>query len=157
MQVAFDNTQLVSIMSTRPRLDIMVTFLKKWPFGRHYCITNISCFTILFQKVSCVDLLLCQCCAGEGEESCCLKVFCPYKISQYSFMFCFTNVWYCHSCSCHVSIFSYSYFFVTAKNDKSLTLYTQFQLLTTFRIKSFDNMMGKGENAGNQHFLLFPP
>ena len=33
---------------------------------------------------------------------------------------------------------------------------TQSQLLTTLRKKPFENMMGKGENAGNQHFFLFP-
>ena len=30
------------------------------------------------------------------------------------------------------------------------------QLLTTLKQKSFENIMGKGENAGNQHFLLLP-
>ena len=29
--------------------------------------------------------------------------------------------------------------------------------LTTPREKPFENIVGKGENAGNQHFLLFPP
>ena len=33
---------------------------------------------------------------------------------------------------------------------------TQSQLLTTLYKKSFENIVGKGENAGNQHFLLFP-
>ena len=28
--------------------------------------------------------------------------------------------------------------------------------LTTLRKKTFENIVGKGENAGNQHFLLFP-
>ena len=33
---------------------------------------------------------------------------------------------------------------------------TQSRLLTTLCQKPFENIMGKGENAGNQHFLLFP-
>ena len=33
---------------------------------------------------------------------------------------------------------------------------TPSRLLTTLRKKSFENIVGKGENAGNQHFLLFP-
>ena len=28
--------------------------------------------------------------------------------------------------------------------------------LTTLRKMPFENILGKGENAGNQHFLLFP-
>ena len=37
-----------------------------------------------------------------------------------------------------------------------LCLYTQSGLLTTIKKKLFENTVGKGENAGNQHFLLFP-
>ena len=33
---------------------------------------------------------------------------------------------------------------------------TQSGLLTTLYKKPFENIVGKGENAGNQHFLLFP-
>ena len=33
---------------------------------------------------------------------------------------------------------------------------TQSRLLTTLCKKPFENFVGKGENAGNQHFLLFP-
>ena len=33
---------------------------------------------------------------------------------------------------------------------------TQSQLLTTPRKKRIENIVRKGENAGNQHFLLFP-
>ena len=33
---------------------------------------------------------------------------------------------------------------------------TQSRLLTTLKKKSFKNIVGNGENAGNQHFLLFP-
>ena len=32
---------------------------------------------------------------------------------------------------------------------------TQSRLLTTLKIKLFGNIVGKGENAGNQHFLHF--
>ena len=32
----------------------------------------------------------------------------------------------------------------------------QSQLLTTLRKKALENTEGKGENAGNQHFFLFP-
>ena len=37
-----------------------------------------------------------------------------------------------------------------------LTFTTQSRLLTTLGKKSFENIVGKGENDGNQHFLLFP-
>ena len=33
---------------------------------------------------------------------------------------------------------------------------TQFRFLTTLKQKVFENIVGKGENAGNQHFLLLP-
>ena len=33
---------------------------------------------------------------------------------------------------------------------------TQSQLLTTLKKKPFENIVGKGENAGDLHFLLFP-
>ena len=33
---------------------------------------------------------------------------------------------------------------------------TQFRLLMTVRKKPLENIVGKVENAGNQHFLLFP-
>ena len=33
---------------------------------------------------------------------------------------------------------------------------TQSRLLTTLIKTPFENIVGKGENAGNQHFLLFP-
>ena len=33
---------------------------------------------------------------------------------------------------------------------------TQSRLLTTIDKKAKENTMGKGENAGNHHFLLFP-
>ena len=35
-------------------------------------------------------------------------------------------------------------------------LTTQFQLLMTPNKEAFENIVGKGENAGNQHFLLCP-
>ena len=34
---------------------------------------------------------------------------------------------------------------------------TQSQLLTTLGKDPFEKIEGKEENAGNQHFLLFPP
>ena len=33
---------------------------------------------------------------------------------------------------------------------------TQSRLLPTPRMEAFENILGKGENAANQHFLLFP-
>ena len=33
---------------------------------------------------------------------------------------------------------------------------TQSQLLMTLKMKPFENIMGKRENAGNQQYLLFP-
>ena len=36
------------------------------------------------------------------------------------------------------------------------SLSTQSRILTTLRKKAFENIVGKGENAGNQHFLLCP-
>ena len=33
---------------------------------------------------------------------------------------------------------------------------TQSRLLTTLYMRPFENIVGKGQNAGNQHFLLFP-
>ena len=38
--------------------------------------------------------------------------------------------------------------------DKGLTLY---HTIATLRKKAFENIVGKGENAGNQYFLGFPP
>ena len=38
----------------------------------------------------------------------------------------------------------------------SLTLSTQSRLLTIIRQKTFKTIIGKGENADNQHFLLVP-
>ena len=43
------------------------------------------------------------------------------------------------------------------KNNKLFIYDGGFVLLTTLSKKSFENIVGKGENAGNQHFLLFPP
>ena len=39
---------------------------------------------------------------------------------------------------------------------KGLTLLHTFRFLTTLNMKALENTAGKGENAGNQHFLLFP-
>ena len=38
----------------------------------------------------------------------------------------------------------------------SLLKTTQSQILTTLKQMAFENIVGKGENHGNQHFLLFP-
>ena len=43
--------------------------------------------------------------------------------------------------------------FVTVKAE---LFTTQSRLLTTPRKKPFENIVEKGENADNQHFLLFP-
>ena len=37
-----------------------------------------------------------------------------------------------------------------------ITITIQCQFLTMLKKKAFENIVGKGENAGNQHFLLFP-
>ena len=48
-------------------------------------------------------------------------------------------------------------FYSTIKNNStSKLLTTQSRLLMTLYKKPFENSVGKGENAGNQHFLLFP-
>ena len=39
---------------------------------------------------------------------------------------------------------------------KSLVYTTQSRLLLTLNKKSLEKIVGKGENAGDQHFLLFP-
>ena len=33
---------------------------------------------------------------------------------------------------------------------------TQTRVLATLEEEAFENIVGKGENAGNKHFLLFP-
>ena len=42
----------------------------------------------------------------------------------------------------------------TGRMPKAFT--TQFQLLTTLREMAIENMVRRGENDCNQHFLLFP-
>ena len=37
-----------------------------------------------------------------------------------------------------------------------LTLYHTIPTFKTLVMKPFENTVGKGENAGNQHFVLFP-
>ena len=37
-----------------------------------------------------------------------------------------------------------------------LTINTQSQVLKTLKQRALENIVGKGENACNQHFLLFP-
>ena len=46
------------------------------------------------------------------------------------------------------------YRFISSIKLKSFT--TKTWLLTTLWKQPFENIVGKGENAGNQHFLLFP-
>ena len=41
-------------------------------------------------------------------------------------------------------------------NETTLTPYNTIPTLTTLGMKPFKNIVGKGENAGNQHFPLFP-
>ena len=50
-------------------------------------------------------------------------------------------------------------FFLAIKIFKLLDenfLSAQFRVLTTLNKKPFENIVEKGENAGNQHFFLFP-
>ena len=42
------------------------------------------------------------------------------------------------------------------KQSTALTFYHIVQTFTTLYKKTFENIVGKGENAGNQHFPLFP-
>ena len=39
---------------------------------------------------------------------------------------------------------------------KGLLCTTQYRVLTTLDKMAFENIVGKGKNAGNQRFLLFP-
>ena len=48
----------------------------------------------------------------------------------------------------HKQSFFFSYFFNSLPHKT--------RLLTTLGEKPFEKIVGKGENAGNQHFLLFP-
>ena len=45
--------------------------------------------------------------------------------------------------------------FAIVWNTTIFSFTTQSQLLMTLRKMPFENIVGKGENAGNQHFLLF--
>ena len=40
--------------------------------------------------------------------------------------------------------------------EDELTLYHTIPTFTTLKKKALENAVGKEENAGNQHFLLFP-
>ena len=46
-------------------------------------------------------------------------------------------------------------FFVEAGNSINSLLHNP-DFSTTLKYRAFENIVGKGENAGNQHFLLFP-
>ena len=48
------------------------------------------------------------------------------------------------------------YLFKSALYWGCLSLYHTIPLLMTLRRKAFENIVGKGENADNEHFLLFP-
>ena len=58
------------------------------------------------------------------------------------------------------TVFSKVFFFRVVKSQdcvvKSLLYTTQSQLLTTPYRRPFETIVGKGENVGDQHFLLFP-
>ena len=43
-----------------------------------------------------------------------------------------------------------------SRNLLILILYHTMTTVTTLYKKPFENIVGKGENAGNQHFLFFP-
>ena len=43
-----------------------------------------------------------------------------------------------------------------SSSGKGLNVYYITTKFDAFGEKPFENMVGKGENAGNQHFLLFP-
>ena len=51
-------------------------------------------------------------------------------------------------------------FFARDMPAQTLETFTLYNTITTFKkdlkVNPFENMMGKGENAGNQYFLLFP-
>ena len=60
----------------------------------------------------------------------------------------------------HISVVVCSFFelgtvSIWCMREIDLIFTTQSQLLTTLTKKPFRNIVGKGENAGNQHFLLF--
>ena len=44
---------------------------------------------------------------------------------------------------------------LTAQTSRFQPVTTQSRLLMTLRKKPFENIVGEGENAGYQHFLLF--
>ena len=46
--------------------------------------------------------------------------------------------------------------FGNSKNDGQFSLYQTIPIFTTLSKKSLENIMEKGENAGKQHFLIFP-
>ena len=54
-------------------------------------------------------------------------------------------------------LFFYSYISVNEKTCIAIRPSpTQSRILTTLKKKSFENIVGKRENAGNQHFVLLP-
>ena len=54
-----------------------------------------------------------------------------------------------------ISIYSYFHdVFNSFFSQDHITLYTQSQISITLREKAFENIVGKGENIGNQHFSI---
>ena len=45
---------------------------------------------------------------------------------------------------------------ISDRTRKQRAVPTHYRLLTPLERKAFENIVGKGENAGDQHFLLFP-
>ena len=57
---------------------------------------------------------------------------------------------------CHKSSFWSFILWIVCLPVALIVFITQSRLLTTLRRKLFEKIMVKGENAGNQDFLLFP-
>ena len=55
-----------------------------------------------------------------------------------------------------LEMFTKTFFLQKLVTECDLTIYHTISTLMTLRKKSFENIERKGENAGNQHFLLFP-
>ena len=80
------------------------------------------------------------------------NIFSKYKLSKIV-----NQILYCR----YLSDYLFDMILMSAHNigfGRELTVYlfsTQSRLLTTLNETAFENIFGKGENAGNQHFLLF--
>ena len=51
---------------------------------------------------------------------------------------------------------NYMYYFLTGPNQKHLQMANEILLNGDLSLKGLFNILGKGENAGYHHFLLFP-